>query len=137
MRNWIYGLILTVIVAVITAFITYNNTDKIDRLVGFEQPNKSQNNDIVDYYLVEDEYTIQDYLDLRNGMIEDKRKDSIFLSMPEVILVNILENIGTDLTSHEIVDIYERYKDTYDKVLSGANSQITIETIKDSLNTIP
>ena len=57
--------------------------------------------------------------------------------MPEVILVNILENIGTDLTSHEIVDIYERYRDVYDKVLSGANSQITIETIKDSLNTIP
>ena len=136
MRNWIYGLILTVIVAVITALVTYNNVDKIDRLIGYEQTYKSQDS-IVKNYPETGVFTVQDYLKFRNGIKEDKRKDSIFLTMPEVILVNILENIGTDLTSHEIVDIYERYKDTYDKVLSGANSQITIETIKDSLNTIP
>lgn len=136
MRNWIYGLILTVIVAVITALVTYNNVDKIDRLIGYEQTYESQDN-IVENYPETGVFTVQDYLKFRNGIKEDKRKDSIFLTMPEVVLVNILENIGTDLTSHEIVDIYERYKDVYDKVLSGANSQITIETIKDSLNTIP
>lgn len=136
MRNWIYGLILTVIVAVITAFVTYRNVDKIDRLVGYEPTCESQNNTVKNYPET-DVFTVQDYLKFRNGIKEDKRKDSIFLAMPEVILVNILENIGTDLTSHEIVDIYERYRDVYDKVLSGANSQITIETIKDSLNTIP
>lgn len=132
MRNWIYGLILTVIVAIITAFVTYNNTDKIDRLIGCEQTYESQDS-IVKINPETNVFTVQDYLKFRNGIKEDKRKDSIFLTMPEVILVNILENIGTDLTSHEIVDIYERYKDVYDKVLSGANSQITIETLKDSI----
>ena len=132
MRNWIYGLILTVIVAVITALVTYNNVDKIDRLIGYEQTYKSQDS-IVKINPETDVFTVQDYLKFRNGIKEDKRKDSIFLTMPEVILVNILENIGTDLTSHEIVDIYERYKNVYDKVLSGANSQITIETLKDSI----
>lgn len=136
MRNWIYGPILTVIVAIMTAFVTYINTDKIDRLIGYEQTYESQDS-IVKINPETDVFTVQDYLKFRNGIKEDKRKDSIFLTMPEVILVNILENIGTNLTSHEIVDIYERYKDVYDKVLSGANSQITIETIKDSLNTIP
>ena len=50
-------------------------------------------------------------------MMECRRVDSIFLIMPEPILVSILTTHGVNLKNKEIVDIYERNKEYYNKLI--------------------
>lgn len=67
--------------------------------------------------------TIQEILDMREDMRETKRIDSVFLAMPQVVLIDILMNHGTSLSIKDIVYIYESNTSTYNDVLSGARAQ--------------
>lgn len=76
--------------------------------------------------------TVQQVLESRNKVIESKRKDSVFLSMPEVVLAAVLMKIGTDTTIEEIVIEYELHKSMYNDVALGANIQKNIIQEKDT-----
>ena len=67
--------------------------------------------------------TIQEILDMREDMRETKRIDSVFLAIPQVVLIDILMNHGTSLSIKDIVYIYESNTSTYNDVLSGARAQ--------------
>lgn len=47
--------------------------------------------------------TIQDILDMREQMREDRRVDSVFLAMPKVVLIDILMQHGTSLSIKDII----------------------------------
>ena len=76
--------------------------------------------------------TIQDILDMREQMREDRRVDSTFLAMPEVVLIDILMQHGTSLSIRDIIYIYESNTSTYNTVLSGARAQ---KYLDDSIQT--
>lgn len=76
--------------------------------------------------------TIQDILDMREQMREDRRIDSVFLAMPKVILIDILMQHGTSLSIKDIIYIYESNTSTYNTVLSGAKAQ---KYLDDSIQT--
>ena len=76
--------------------------------------------------------TIQDILEMREQMGEDRRVDSAFLAMPEVVLIDILMQHGTSLSIKDIVYIYESNSSTYNSVLSGARAQ---KYLDDSIQT--
>ena len=67
--------------------------------------------------------TIQEILDIREDIRETKRIDSVFLAIPQVVLIDILMNHGTSLSIKDIVYIYESNTSTYNDVLSGARAQ--------------
>lgn len=76
--------------------------------------------------------TIQDILDMREQMREDRRVDSMFLAMPKVVLIDILMQHGTSLSIKDIIYIYESNTSTYNTVLSGARAQ---KYLDDSIQT--
>lgn len=76
--------------------------------------------------------TIQDILDMRERMREDRRVDSVFLAMPKVVLIDILMQHGTSLSTKDIIYIYESNTSTYNTVLSGARAQ---KYLDDSIQT--
>lgn len=76
--------------------------------------------------------TIQDILDMREQMREDRRVDSVFLAMPKVVLIDILMQHGTSLSIKDMVYIYESNTSTYNTVLSGARAQ---KYLNDSIQT--
>lgn len=74
--------------------------------------------------------SIQEVLEFRKEMKESIRMDSVFLNMPDVILVNILKNYGTDLSNYEIVSIYESNKKVYEQdVRGGAEAQKYLDSL--------
>lgn len=73
--------------------------------------------------------TIQDILDMREQMREDRRVDSVFLAMPKVVLIDILMQHGTSLSIKDIIYIYESNTSTYNTVLSGARAQKYLVTL--------
>lgn len=76
--------------------------------------------------------TIQDIIDMREQMREVKRVDSIFLAMPDVVLIDILIQHGTSLSIEDIVHIYRSNTSTYNTILSGARAQ---KYLNDSIQT--
>lgn len=78
--------------------------------------------------------TIQDILDMREQMREDRRIDSVFLAMPKVVLIDILMQHGTSLSIKDMIYIYESNISTYNTVLSGARAQ---KYLDDSIKTNP
>ena len=76
--------------------------------------------------------TIQDILDMREQMREDRRIDSVFLAMPKVVLIDILMQHGTSLSIKDMIYIYESNTSTYNTVLSGARAQ---KYLDDSIRT--
>lgn len=76
--------------------------------------------------------TIQDILDMREQMREDRRVDSVFLAMPKVVLIDILMQHGTSLSIKDMIYIYESNTSTYNTVLSGARAQ---KYLDDSIQT--
>lgn len=76
--------------------------------------------------------TIQDILDMREQMREDRRVDSVFLAMPKVVLIDILMQHGTSLSIKDMIYIYESNASTYNTVLSGARAQ---KYLDDSIQT--
>lgn len=78
--------------------------------------------------------TIQDILDMREQMREDRRVDSVFLAMPKVVLIDILMQHGTSLSIKDMIYIYESNTSTYNTVLSRARAQ---KYLDDSIKTSP
>lgn len=76
--------------------------------------------------------TIQDILNIREQMREDRRVDSVFLAMPKVVLIDILMQHGTSLSIKDMIYIYESNTSTYNTVLSGARAQ---KYLDDSIQT--
>lgn len=76
--------------------------------------------------------TIQDILDMREQMREDRRIDSVFLAMPKVVLIDILMQHGTSLSIKDMIYIYESNISTCNTVLSGARAQ---KYLDDSIQT--
>lgn len=77
--------------------------------------------------------TVQDVLDFRETLKESARIDSMFLAMPDPILIDILITHGTSLSNKDIVYIYEGNKKHYDDIHKGANIQRDIITPMDSV----
>lgn len=77
--------------------------------------------------------TIQEILKFRETVKEGIRIDSIFLAMPEAILIDILMTHGTSLSNSDIVYIYESNKEHFKDVLKGAVIQRDIITPMDSV----
>ena len=76
--------------------------------------------------------TIQDILNMREQLREDRRVDSVFLAMPKVVLIDILMQHSTSLSIKDIIYIYESNTSTYNTVLSGARAQ---KYLDDSIQT--
>lgn len=77
---------------------------------------------------VEPVLTVQDVLQARNDLKESQRVDSVFLSLSDVILVDILMTHGTSLSIADIVNIYESNKSRYKDVQHGAIIQKDVIT---------
>ncbi len=82
---------------------------------------------------VEPVLTIQEVLKFREDVKEGMRIDSIFLAMPDAILIDILMTHGTSLSNKDIVTIYESNKSHFKDVLKGAVIQRDIITPMDSV----
>ena len=81
---------------------------------------------------VEPVLTIQEVLKFREDVKEGMRIDSIFLAMPDAILIDILMTHGTSLSNRDIVTIYESNKSHFKDILKGAVIQRDIITPTDS-----
>lgn len=82
---------------------------------------------------VEPVLTIQEVLKFREDVKEGMRIDSIFLAMPDAILIDILMTHGTSLSNRDIVTIYESNKSHFKDILKGAVIQRDIITPTDSV----
>lgn len=120
-KKKIWTIIAIIAAIVMIGVIAHENHSAIQHFFG---ENQEVVQDTASSTIVEDiEFSIHDYVELRKQMKEDRRIDSVFLNIPDVIFVNILQNHGTDVSISDIVYIYESNKSVYDKVLSGAESQ--------------
>lgn len=121
---WIFA---TLVIVLLASAVTYLLSDKIANVIEPEMVNQEQ---ITDSNIVETVPTIQEVLDTRDYIKECQRIDSVFLTMPDIILIDILLQHGTSLSNTDIVTIYESNKERYNNVMSGAR----VQQYKDSLN---
>lgn len=133
--SWIWWLIGLIAACTLTGFIVHNNGSKIDEFFGQEYPVESQ--EVVEDTTVYDVPTIQEVLEFRRQAQELKRADSLFLTIPDVVLIDILSNHGTELSSYDIMQIYEGNPKIYNAVQSGARAQLFKESLPDSLSKQP
>lgn len=137
MNGWAVA-ILVIIVALIAGTIVYFNTDTIDKWTGY-QPETSvidtsaeqiQQEIIEDSVEIIENPTIVEYLQYREDMIEQYRRERVFMTMPVVVIVDILRTHGTALSPWDIVEIYENYPETYNQIQSGARSQQYLDSLQ-------
>ena len=120
--TWILGVLIVALIAGI-CFWSCHEKNKAKEL-------NSQVETIYSDTIVSESPTIKDILDFRRDTKELIAIDSIYLNMPDIILVNILSNYGTELSNTEIVDIYISNKETYDNdVLGGAKAKQYIDSL--------
>lgn len=126
----IVWIVATVCLLMGIAAVVYEEHDTIENYL------HGENQEVVQDTLQMEEpvYTIQDYVEIRNQMKEDRRIDSVFLAIPDVVLIDILSQHGTDLSITDIVYIYESNSTVYNNVMSGARAQKYLE---DSIQKIP
>ena len=141
MNNWVW-LLLTIITCFIVGIIVYNNNDTIARWANQTRLEKAQKwaeehktdstaLEIQSELIEEAENpTIVEYLQFREDMIEQQRKEEVFKTMPTVVLIDILSQHGTALNVYDIVDIYENYPDTYNIIQSGARAQQFLDSLR-------
>lgn len=133
--SWIWWLIGLIAACTLTGFIVHNNGPKINEFFGHEYPVESQ--EVVEDTTIYDVPTIQEVLEFRRQAQELKRADSLFLTIPDVVLIDILSNHGTELSSYDIMCIYEGNPKIYNAVQSGARAQLFKESLPDSLSKQP
>lgn len=128
MSKTVNYILLTVIALLIAGIVIYTCQEKKEKTVIETELSQVEETDTVSY---EAPPTIQDFLEFREMTKEAIAIDSIFLNMPDIILVNILMNHGTDLSNTEIVDIYLNNKEIYDNdVIGGAKAKQYIDSLK-------
>lgn len=125
---WSLATILILLGMLVASALTFICHDKVSNLINPEKDNVEQV--CVDTIYTEAVPTIQEVLQFREDTKRYMHIDSVFLTMPDVVLIDILRQHGTSLSNSDIVTIYESNRSTYNKVMSGARSQ----HYKDSLD---
>lgn len=113
--------LLTMIAIIVAGVVMYWQHDNIAKLINPEKQEIVCTDTAS--IAVEPVRTIQDVLQFRKDIREGERIDSIFMSIPDVVLIDILMNHGTSLSNGDIVYIYESNKSTYNTVLRGTEVQ--------------
>lgn len=126
--TWGLATILIILGMLIASVLTFIHYNKVNDLINSEKNNAEQF--YVDTAYTETVPTIQEILQFREDTRYYMHVDSVFLTMPDVVLIDILRQHGTSLSNSDIVTIYESNRSTYNKVMSGARSQ----HYKDSLD---
>lgn len=116
-RFW--WIIVAIALIIATGVIVFYNHDTITKIV--EPKGETICTDTT--FVVESVPTVQEILDFRKEIKEGERIDSMFLAIPDAILVDILMTHGTSLSNSDIVYIYESNKDRYNNILKGATIQ--------------
>lgn len=133
MNGWAFA-ILVIIVALIAGTVVYFNVETIDKMTGF-RPVEEQKVDsaaiAIQHELIEEAEnpSIEEYLQYKYDLIEQQRKEIVFKSMPDVVIIDILREHGTAISPSDIVDIYENYPEIYNATKSGARSQQYLDSI--------
>lgn len=122
-------LIILALIGMIGAIIYAERENIANFLNGVNQEEVQEDPQVI---IEEPVTTIQDILDMREQMREDRRIDSVFLAMPKVVLIDILMQHGTSLSIKDMIYIYESNISTYNTVLSGARAQ---KYLDDSIQT--
>lgn len=126
--TWGLATILIILGMLIASVLTFIHYNKVNNLINSEKNDAEQF--CVDTAYTETVPTIQEILQFREDAKYYMHVDSVFLTMPDVVLIDILRQHGTSLSNSDIVTIYESNRSTYNKVMSGARSQ----HYKDSLD---
>lgn len=126
---WVVLLITLALIGMMGAIIYAKRENIANFLNGVNQEEVQEDPQVI---IEEPVTTIQDILDMREQMREDRRVDSVFLAMPKVVLIDILMQYGTSLSIKDIIYIYESNTSTYNTVLSGARAQ---KYLDDSIQT--
>lgn len=121
-NNTLFG-VLVLIVVFITAAITH----LYDKNTCLSEPELIENTDSISSQ--QEEVSISDYISLRDIMREQAHAEKVFMELEDVIIIDILNNFGTDISINDIVSIYEGNKETYDKVVAGAEIQKQLQNI--------
>lgn len=119
-----WSILFALVLAIFVGVSVYFGHDQIAESINPEKENVSQEPQTE----VEPVLTVQDVLQARNDLKESQRIDSVFLSLSEVILVDILMTHGTSLSIADIVNIYESNKSRYKDVQHGAIIQKDVIT---------
>ena len=125
----VWALAIAIIALILASVAFCLKTSKLSQLISSDKTNQEQIIEEPNMVETESVPTIQEILDGREYIKECQRIDSVFLTMPDVILIDILLQHGTSLSNSDIVTIYESNKERYNNVKSGA----MIQQFKDSL----
>ena len=133
MNGWAVA-ILVIIVALIAGTIAYFNVETIDKMTGFKSVEEQKVDSAaiaIQHELIEETEnpSIEEYLQFKYDLIEQQRKEIVFKSMPDVVIIDILREHGTAISPSDIVDIYENYPEIYNATKSGARSQQYLDSI--------
>lgn len=136
-NNVLFGLLVLIVV-----FITAAITHLYDKNTYLSEPELIEDTDSISSQ--QEEMSVSDFLTLRDMMREQAHIEKVFMELEDVIIIDILNNFGTNISIDDVVSIYESNKEIYDKVAAGAEIQKRIqETIdkkekekqKDSITT--
>lgn len=119
-----WSILVALVLAIFVGVTVYFGHDRRAESINPEKENVSQEPQTE----VEPVLTVQDVLQARNDLKESQRVDSVFLSLSDVILVDILMTHGTSLSIADIVNIYESNKSRYKDVQHGAIIQKDVIT---------
>ena len=133
MNGWAVT-ILVIIVALIAGTVAYFNVETIDKMTGFRSVEEQKVDSAaiaIQHELIEETEnpSIEEYLQFKYDLIEQQRKEIVFKSMPDVVIIDILREHGTAISPSDIVDIYENYPEIYNATKSGARSQQYLDSI--------
>lgn len=126
--HWIFWVMAVIAACLATGLVVYNNTDKIDQFYGYKQPIESQTTTVEN--TVTEEQSIAEILQWRDYLKEQKRVDSVYLTIPDVVLIDILIQHGTSISGQDIVYIYEAYPEIYNLIKSGARAQRYADSLR-------
>lgn len=122
------SIIIAIALAIIVGIMVFLNHNKIAEIVTPEKDYVSQDTT----HVVTPVLTVQDFLQFRYDIRESQRVDSMFMSLPDAVLVDILMTHGTSLSNTDIVRIYESNKERYSDIKTGADIQKGLSFSTDS-----
>lgn len=126
MGNFTKGIIAVVIVAIALASTIYFANEGY-RIVKEKRTKYTPQEELTVDTISEPVITIQEIFEFRRSIIEQNYADSIFLTMPDIILYDILDTHGTHLSNYDISKIYEGNKEYYDSLVKGAKIKEEID----------
>lgn len=124
-NNVLFGLLVLVVV-----FITATITHLYDKNTYLSEPELIEDTDSISSQ--QEEISVSDFLTLRDMMREQAHVEKVFTELEDVIIIDILNNFGTNISIDDVVNIYESNKEIYDKVAAGAEIQKRIQEIIDN-----